>query len=117
MAGMIAIAIAAVPDSGRQYYTELMLPLGTSVFEALMASGWMEDPDFVEFWAWAQDNKHSEPRHSAWYVGIFSQKTRLDAPLKSGDRVEIYRPLIIDPMTKRKNLSKKSQKKSTADDQ
>lgn len=113
MAGMIDIAIAAVAVSGRQYYTELQLPVGASLFEALMASGWMDQPDFAEFWAWVEHNKHHEPTHAAWYVGVFSQKKRLDAPLKSGDRVEIYRPLIIDPMTKRKNLSKKSSKKRT----
>ena len=30
-------------------------------------------------------------------VGIFSKRVTLDAPLKAGDRVEIYRPLTIDP--------------------
>ncbi len=30
-------------------------------------------------------------------VGVFSQKCELDAELHEGDRVEIYRPLVIDP--------------------
>lgn len=30
-------------------------------------------------------------------VGIFGKITTLDAPLKNGDRVEIYRPLIWKP--------------------
>lgn len=30
-------------------------------------------------------------------VGIFSRKVSLDYPLKSGDRLEIYRPLRADP--------------------
>ncbi|MFZ1574307.1 MAG: RnfH family protein [Chromatiaceae bacterium] len=35
-------------------------------------------------------------------VGIFGKLTKLDQPLVSGDRVEIYRPLIADPMAQRK---------------
>lgn len=30
-------------------------------------------------------------------VGIFSKKTSLDTKLQPGDRIEIYRPLTIDP--------------------
>ena len=30
-------------------------------------------------------------------VGVFSKLTKLDATLREGDRVEIYRPLIADP--------------------
>ncbi|THF62206.1 RnfH family protein [Pseudothauera rhizosphaerae] len=30
-------------------------------------------------------------------VGIFGKVTKLDAPLKPGDRVEIYRAIICDP--------------------
>lgn len=30
-------------------------------------------------------------------IGIFSAKVGLDTVLEAGDRVEIYRPLIIDP--------------------
>jgi putative ubiquitin-RnfH superfamily antitoxin RatB of RatAB toxin-antitoxin module len=30
-------------------------------------------------------------------VGIFGRATRLDARLRDGDRIEIYRPLIVDP--------------------
>ncbi|MDH5692578.1 MAG: RnfH family protein [Gammaproteobacteria bacterium] len=30
-------------------------------------------------------------------VGIFGKLTKLDATLRDGDRVEIYRPLIADP--------------------
>lgn len=30
-------------------------------------------------------------------VGVFSRPRRLDDPLRDGDRVELYRPLSIDP--------------------
>ncbi|HLA34805.1 MAG TPA: RnfH family protein [Rhodocyclaceae bacterium] len=32
-------------------------------------------------------------------VGIFGRLVKLDAPLKPGDRVEIYRPITCDPQT------------------
>ena len=35
-------------------------------------------------------------------VGVFGKATKLDAALRSGDRVEIYRPLIADPKVQRK---------------
>lgn len=34
-------------------------------------------------------------------VGIFSKIVALDTILQDGDRVEIYRPLLIDPKQKR----------------
>ena len=41
-------------------------------------------------------------------VGIFSEITSLDASLKANDRIEIYRPLRMDPMQARR-LRAKSQ--------
>ncbi|MEO6118412.1 MAG: RnfH family protein [Methylotenera sp.] len=35
-------------------------------------------------------------------IGIFGKLTKLDAPLRHLDRVEIYRPLIADPKEVRK---------------
>jgi len=35
-------------------------------------------------------------------VGVFGKLTQLNAPLRAGDRVEIYRPLIADPKEVRK---------------
>ena len=35
-------------------------------------------------------------------MGIFGKMAKPDAPLHSGDRVEIYRPLIADPKEQRK---------------
>lgn len=36
---------------------------------------------------------------SSQQVGIFGKTVKLDAPLKPGDRVEIYRGIIADPAT------------------
>ncbi len=39
-------------------------------------------------------------------VGIFGQQRSLDWPVKAGDRVEIYRPLRLDPMAARLERAK-----------
>lgn len=41
-------------------------------------------------------------------AGIFSKLLPLDTLLKTGDRVEIYRPLTTDPKDKRRLRAKKS---------
>jgi putative ubiquitin-RnfH superfamily antitoxin RatB of RatAB toxin-antitoxin module len=40
-------------------------------------------------------------------VGIFSRKVALDHKLQDGDRVEIYRPLLVDPREMRKQRAQK----------
>lgn len=40
-------------------------------------------------------------------IGIFSKPCKLDQPLRAGDRVEIYRPLIADPKEARRNRAAK----------
>lgn len=40
-------------------------------------------------------------------IGIFSKQKKLTDMIQHGDRVEIYRPLIIDPKLARKNRVKK----------
>lgn len=38
-------------------------------------------------------------------VGIFGKVAKLDAPVKEGDRVEIYRPITADPtQVKRRSI-------------
>ena len=40
-------------------------------------------------------------------VGIFGKKTTLDHELKNRDRIEIYRPLILDPKEMRRKRAEK----------
>ncbi len=40
-------------------------------------------------------------------VGIYSKPRALDYVLKDGDRIEIYRPLIIDPKEARRKRANK----------
>ncbi len=41
-------------------------------------------------------------------IGIFSISCQLSDPLHDNDRIEIYRPLIIDPKEARKQRAKKN---------
>ena len=39
--------------------------------------------------------------------GVFGKRARLDDPLAEGDRVEIYRPLAVDPKEARRRRAKR----------
>ncbi len=71
----------------------LRLPPASSIADALAAA--VADPDFA-----AVDLSQAA-------VGIFGKVARRDQPLKDGDRVEIYRPLLEEPkLARRRRLSK-----------
>ncbi|MDO4450321.1 MAG: RnfH family protein [Moraxella sp.] len=91
-----------------QHYTQMSLDDGTTIYQALQHSGWLLMPELADFATWCLHHQHASPNHKAWYVGIYSQKKRLDTPLSDGDRIEIYRPLSFDPMSRRKKLSTKN---------
>lgn len=84
--GELAVEVAyATP--GRQLIVKLRLAPGATVAEAIEASALRGQ--FPEI----------EPQPVA---GIFSKKVSLDHELSSGDRVEIYRPLLADPKEARR---------------
>jgi putative ubiquitin-RnfH superfamily antitoxin RatB of RatAB toxin-antitoxin module len=47
------------------------------------------------------------PETKSLPFGIFSKKTTPDRILSPGDRIEIYRPLVLDPKEKRRHLARK----------
>ncbi len=49
-------------------------------------------------------------------VGIFGMACRLDRVLEPGDRVEIYRPLLIDPMESRRRRVRENISPLSGDD-
>ena len=65
----------------RQIIRRVRLPAGSTVVDALAASGLAEE--FREL--------------DSGRVGIYGKAVRADAILRDGDRVEIYRPLQVDP--------------------
>lgn len=87
MTEALSIEIAyALPH--RQELVRLQLPPGSTVQQAIEASGLLAKYPEIDL----KKNK----------VGIYGKLTRLDAQLRDRDRVEIYRPLIADPKEVRK---------------
>jgi putative ubiquitin-RnfH superfamily antitoxin RatB of RatAB toxin-antitoxin module len=75
----------AYADKFKQIWLKLDVPEGSSVREAIERSGLLD--------------RFPEIDLSANKVGIFGKLSRLDATLNDGDRVEIYRPITVDPET------------------
>ena len=44
-------------------------------------------------------------------VGVFGKRVTLDTGLRAGDRVEIYRPLTVDPKEARRRCGKKKKER------
>lgn len=45
-------------------------------------------------------------------LGIFHRRRDPDTLLRDGDRVEVYRPLLLDPMEARRLRARRAQKKT-----
>lgn len=89
------IEIAFSEKEGQALLLELDVSAGITIKEVLMMSSLYEThPDIL-----------SMP------LGIFSQKATLDTLIKEGDRIELYRPLVITPMEKRRLLARERGKK------
>ena len=69
------------------------LSIGATLREAVLASGVLE--------------RHPEIRLEKQSFGIFGKRAALEARLAPGDRVEIYRPLAIDPKEARRQRAAK----------
>ena len=80
----------ALPD--RQEIIAIDVAEGCSIREAIEASGILQRFPDIDI--------------SAQGVGIFSKKRELSDILVQGDRVEIYRPLTIDPKEARRAKAK-----------
>ena len=85
----------ALPE--QQYLIAVDVPAGATVEQAIEASGLLE--------------KCPELDPASMRVGIFSELAGLQTPLSSGDRVEIYRPLQVDPKAQRRERAR-AQKRS-----
>lgn len=73
----------ALPD--RQTLLTLSVPAGSTVEAAIRQSGLLQ--------------RHPEIDLSQQPVGIWSRLVPLQQELCAGDRIEIYRPLTVDPAT------------------
>lgn len=72
-------------------HLQLALKPGATVADALNESGLLK----------------TYPELSDLAIGIFAKRVELETPLRTGDRIEFYRPLTIDPKEKRRQRAKK----------
>lgn len=69
----------------RQFWLSLDVPEGTTVLEAIERSGVLGQFPHIDL--------------ATQKVGVFGRVVKLDAALRPGDRVEIYRAITCDPQT------------------
>src|SRR5947209_4127090 len=83
MAKLLPIEVFYAKDSEEQYSIPLLVPEQTTVASALELSGILTLCHEIDL--------------ASQKVGIFSKLVTLEQLVKKGDRIEIYRPLLIDP--------------------
>ncbi|MGI9216795.1 MAG: RnfH family protein [Hydrogenophaga sp.] len=80
----ITLLYASAPRTVHEL--DLDVPAACTLGQALVLSGWLE--------------QHPEMHTLA--TGIWNRKAPLDAVLREGDRVEVYRELRVDPKVARR---------------
>jgi len=81
-------AVVAYAEPHRAFLFEVRIPAGSSVRQAIGACGIVDRvPELAG----------CEPD-----VGVFGRACGLDDMVRDGDRIEIYRPLTIDPKEARR---------------
>lgn len=92
----IAVEVVyALPE--KQYLYSVKVAEGSTVEEAIRASGLLDLRSDIDL----KENK----------VGIYSRPVKLHDEVQSGDRIEIYRPLIADPKELRRQRAERAAKK------
>jgi len=86
--------VLAMPE--KQVLRKIEAPAGCTVAEAIELSGIRAEFPDIEI--------------NPTALGVFSRKVAPDHILHSGDRVEIYRPLVADPKEMRKQRAMRDAK-------
>jgi putative ubiquitin-RnfH superfamily antitoxin RatB of RatAB toxin-antitoxin module len=97
----LKVSVAYSPRAREVDLVTLELPPGATVADALRASGVLE--------------RHPQADPATHKTGIWGKSCKADAPLRDGDRVELYRPLMVDPkearrLRQRKHLERTAKK-------
>ncbi len=87
----------AYAEPGKQSLLAFQVACGTTARQAVLQSALPTEFPHVDF--------------AAAPIGIFGKKVKDSAPLREGDRVEVYRALLIDPKENRRRKAAAKQKK------
>ena len=88
----IRVGVACSPQPGAAFELKLELEAPVTAFDAIRASGVLE--------------RHPELSLGEPMIGIWGRACAPDTVLADGDRVEIYRPLTMDPNEARRLRAK-----------
>lgn len=91
---MVNVELVYLAKDSPAFYLELSLPAGATVGEALSQAKIYE--------------RYPETRDLA--VGIYTKLVSMNTVLRDGDRIELYRPLLLDPKEKRRQIAKVKKK-------
>ena len=95
----ISVTAAYSPAAREVHELGVALPAGSSVMDALKASGWLL--------------RFPELASNPLIVGIWNKKVDPGQLLEHGDRVEVYRALKVDPkVARRQRFAKQGAKKA-----
>jgi putative ubiquitin-RnfH superfamily antitoxin RatB of RatAB toxin-antitoxin module len=72
----------------RHWELPVRLPAGATLAQAVHASGLLAQAE--------------ELQGQALDLGVFNHRRAGDTPVRPGDRIEVYRPLVIEPMAARR---------------
>ena len=86
----ICITVCYSPSAGKVQELELRLPAGATLQDAFNAASTHAAPDFF-----------TEILATSMF-GIWGKLSKPEQVLRSGDRVECYRPLTVDPKVARR---------------
>ena len=92
----IRVTLLYSPAPRQVIERECLVPVGTTVAQALSLSGLLNDHPDIQL----RD-------HQAFVVGIWGRKTSPNHVLRDLDRIEIYRPLLVDPKVARRERFQK----------
>ena len=86
MASLKVEVVYALPE--REDAVSVSLPAGATALDALRASGLLE--------------RHPEIDLARQRIGVYGRVVGAEARLRDGDRVEVYRPLAVEPKEARR---------------
>ena len=93
MSASIRVCLVRAPAPRNVQELWLELAAGASVAQALQAAGWRLEPGLG--------------------LGIWNRRVSADQPLRTGDRVELYRPLTVDPKLARRQRFERQGRRGT----
>ena len=92
----VTLEVAYAASTHEQVVVSFDVPAGSTVEDAIRTSGILDRFPHIDL--------------SADAVGIFGQRVSLRDTVCNGDRVEIYRPLVIDPKHARRRRADQARK-------